>query len=234
MSELPEIPLRIVLADDATVIREGLARLLAEEGFDVVAQVGDADDLLAHVDRDQPDIAIVDIRMPPTFTDEGLVAAQEIRAAHPDVGVLVLSQYVDVAYAMKLVSEESQRIGYLLKDRIADLPELAAALRRIADGGSVVDPSLVAELVAAPAAEDPLAELTAREREVLALLAEGRTDRGIAQLLYITPKTVEAHVRSTFRKLDLPSDATENRRVHAVLTFLRARTYAPARASVDE
>jgi DNA-binding NarL/FixJ family response regulator len=234
MSELPETPLRVVLADDATVIREGLARLLAEEGFDVVAQVGDAGDLLAHVDRDRPDIAIVDIRMPPTFTDEGLVAAQEIRAAHPDVGVLVLSQYVDVAYAMKLVSEESQRVGYLLKDRIADVRELAAALQRIADGGSVVDPSLVAELVAAPAAEDPLAQLTAREREVLALLAEGRTDRGIAQLLYITPKTVEAHVRSTFRKLDLPSDATENRRVHAVLTFLRARTHAPARANADE
>ena len=234
MSEFPETPLRVVLADDATVIREGLARLLAEEGFDVVAQVGDAGDLLAHVDRDQPDIAIVDIRMPPTFTDEGLVAAQEIRAAHPDVGVLVLSQYVDVAYAMKLVSEESQRVGYLLKDRIADVPELAAALQRIADGGSVVDPSLVGELVAAPAGQDPLAELTAREREVLALLAEGRTDRGIATLLYVTPKTVEAHVRSIFRKLSLPSDATENRRVHAVLTFLRARTHAPARANVGE
>ena len=234
MSELTEIPLRVVLADDATVIRQGLARLLAEEGFDVVAQVGDADDLLAHIDRDQPDIAIVDIRMPPTYTDEGLVAAQEIRAAHPDVGVLVLSQYVDVAYAMKLVSEESQRVGYLLKDRIADVPELAAALQRIADGGSVVDPSLVAELVAAPAGQDPLGELTAREREVLALLAEGRTDRGIAQLLYITPKTVEAHVRGIFRKLDLPSDATENRRVHAVLTFLRARTHRPARANAGE
>ena len=234
MSEVPGAPLRVVLADDATVIREGLARLLAEEGFDVVAQVGDAGELLAHVDSDQPDIAIVDIRMPPTFTDEGLAAAQEIRAAHPNVGVLVLSQYIDVAYAMKLVSEESQRVGYLLKDRIVDVPELTAALQRIADGGSVVDPSLVAELVAAPAAEDPLAELTAREREVLALLAEGRTDRGIAQLLYITPKTVEAHVRSTFRKLDLPSDATENRRVHAVLTFLRARTHAPARAKVGE
>jgi DNA-binding NarL/FixJ family response regulator len=234
MSELSEAPLRLVLADDATLIREGLARLLAEEGFDVVAQVGDAGELLARVDRDRPDVAIVDIRMPPSFTDEGLVAAQEIRAAHPDVGVLVLSQYVDVAYAMKLVSEESQRVGYLLKDRIADVPELAAALQRIADGGSVVDPSLVAELVAAPAAEDPLAELTAREREVLALLAEGRTDRGIAQLLYITPKTVEAHVRSTFRKLDLPSNATENRRVHAVLTFLRARTHSPARANAGE
>src|SRR5438128_1440844 len=216
--------MRLILADDATVIREGLARLLAEEGFNVVAQVGDASDLLAQVGLARPDVAIVDIRMPPTDTDEGLVAAQQIRAAHPDVGVLVLSQYVDVAYAMKLVTEGSERVGYLLKDRIVDVPELAAALRRIADGGSVVDPALVAELVSAPSVVDPLAALTQREREVLALLAEGRTDRGIAKLLYVTPKTVEAHVRSIFRKLDLPSDATENRRVHAVLTFLRART----------
>jgi len=222
--------MRLILADDATVIREGLARLLAEEGFDVVAQVGDASDLLAQVGLARPDVAIVDIRMPPTYTDEGLVAAQQIRAAHPDVGVLVLSQYVDVAYAMKLVTEGSERVGYLLKDRIVDVPELAAALRRIADGGSVVDPALVAELVSAPSVEDPLAALTQREREVLALLAEGRTDRGIAKLLYVTPKTVEAHVRSIFRKLDLPSDATENRRVHAVLTFLRARTQAPRTA----
>ena len=216
-------PLRLILADDATLIREGLAHLLVEQGFQVVAQVADASDLLARVELDRPDLAIVDIRMPPTYTDEGLVAAREIRAAHPEVGVLVLSQYVDVAYAMKLVTEGAERVGYLLKDRIVDAPELAAALRRIAEGGSVVDPGLVAELVSAPAAEDPLAELTQREREVLALLAEGRTDRGIAQLLYVTPKTVEAHVRSVFRKLDLPSEATDNRRVHAVLTFLRAR-----------
>jgi DNA-binding NarL/FixJ family response regulator len=234
MSDMPEGGLRVILADDATVIREGLARLLAEEGFDVVAQVGDASDLLARVDLVRPDLAVVDIRMPPTYTDEGLVAAQEIRAAHPDVGVLVLSQHVDVAYAMKLVTKEAERVGYLLKDRIVDVPELAAALRRIADGGSVVDPALVAELVFAPAVEDPLAALTPREREVLALLAEGRTDRGIAQLLYVTPKTVEAHVRSIFRKLDLPSDATENRRVHAVLRFLRARTQAPPPATVGE
>jgi len=215
---------RLILADDATLIREGLARLLAEQGFDVVAQVGDASDLLARVGLDRPDVVVVDIRMPPTYTDEGLVAAQQIRAAHPGVGVLVLSQYVDVAYAMKLVTEESERVGYLLKDRIVDVPELAAALRRIADGGSVVDPALVAELVSAPSVDDPLAELTQREREVLALLAEGRTDRGIAKLLYVTPKTVEAHVRSIFSKLDLPSDAMANRRVHAVLRFLRART----------
>jgi DNA-binding NarL/FixJ family response regulator/class 3 adenylate cyclase len=220
----PTGPLRVILADDATLIREGLARLLAEEGFHVVAQASDAGELLARVESDRPDLAIVDIRMPPTFTDEGLVAAQQIRAAHPDVGVLVLSQYVDVAYAMKLLTEAAERVGYLLKDRIVDAPELAAALRRIAAGGSVVDPALVAELVSAPAAKDPLSELTSREREVLALLAEGRTDRGIAKLLYVTPKTVEAHVRSIFRKLDLPSDATENRRVHAVLAFLRAQT----------
>lgn len=219
--------MRLILADDAAVIREGLARLLTEEGFNVVAQVGDANDLVALVELERPDVVLVDIRMPPSFTDEGLVAAQQIRAAHPDVGVLVLSQYIDVAYAMKLVTEQSSRVGYLLKDRIADLPELVAALRHIADGGSVVDPGLVAELVSAPAVDDPLAGLTKREREVLALLAEGRTDRGIAQLLYVTPKTVEAHVRSIFRKLDLPSDATDNRRVHAVLTFLRMQTREP-------
>ena len=219
--------MRLILADDAAVIREGLARLLTEEGFDVVAQVGDANDLLALVELERPDVVLVDIRMPPSYTDEGLVAAQQIRAAHPDVGVLVLSQHIDVAYAMKLVTEQSSRVGYLLKDRIADLPELVAALRHIADGGSVVDPGLVAELVSAPAVEDPLAGLTKREREVLALLAEGRTDRGIAQLLYVTPKTVEAHVRSIFRKLDLPADPTDNRRVHAVLTFLRVQTREP-------
>jgi DNA-binding NarL/FixJ family response regulator len=216
--------MKIVLADDATVIREGLARVLTEAGLDVVAQVGNATDLIARVDADPPDVAVTDIRMPPTFTDEGLVAAQQIRSAHPQVGVLVLSQFVDVPYALKLLTGGAERVGYLLKDRIVDVPELVAALRRIAEGGSVVDPSLVAELVEAPAAGDPLAELTPREREVLSLLAEGRTDRGIGQALYVTPKTVEAHVRSIFRKLDLPTDATENRRVHAVLTFLRARS----------
>jgi DNA-binding NarL/FixJ family response regulator len=162
--------------------------------------------------------------MPPTFTDEGLVAAQAIGSAHPGVGVLVLSQHIDVAYAMRLVADQTAGVGYLLKDRIANVAELAAAIRRVADGGSVVDPGLVAELLAARSLDDPLAGLTARELEVLALLAEGRTDRGIAGALHVTPKTVEAHVRSVFRKLDLPSDATENRRVHAVLAFLRARS----------
>jgi DNA-binding NarL/FixJ family response regulator len=223
----PRFPLpdlRLLLADDARVIREGLARLLSEAGFDVVAQVGDAQALLAEVAHLRPDVAIVDIRMPPTFTDEGLAAAQRIRAEHPAVGVLVLSQHVDVSYAMKLMTEGMERVGYLLKDRVADVPELAAALRCIADGGSVLDESLVAELVAAPVVEDTLAKLTKRELEVLTLVAEGRRDRGIAQALHITQKTVEAHVRSIFRKLDIPADATENRRVHAVLTFLHARS----------
>jgi DNA-binding NarL/FixJ family response regulator len=212
---------RLIIADDAAMIRQGLARLLTDAGFDVVAQVGDAAELLMRVADLNPDIAIVDIRMPPTFTDEGLVAAQFIRSEHPEIGVLVLSQYVDVAYALKLVTDDAERVGYLLKDRIADVDELADALRRIADGGSVVEPTLVAELLGAA---DPLADLTPREREVLSLIAEGRTDRGIGQLLYVSPKTVEAHVRSIFRKLDLPSDASDNRRVHAVLAFLRAQS----------
>jgi len=216
--------LRVVLADDAVLIRESLARLLDQEGFEVVAQVGNADDLLARVKDEQPDIAIIDIRMPPTHTDEGLTAARRIRQDYQKIAVLVLSQYVDLAYAMTLLAEKSERVGYLLKDRISDVAELVEALHRLADGGSVIEPALVAELVSAPTRNDPLAVLSAREREVLALLAEGRTDRGIAKLLFVTPKTVEAHVRSIFGKLDLPSDAMANRRVHAVLRFLRART----------
>jgi DNA-binding NarL/FixJ family response regulator len=215
--------LRVVLADDAVLIREGLARLLTDSGVDVVAQVSTATELLARVNVDRPDVAIVDIRMPPTYTDEGLVAAQQIRATHPTVGVLVLSQYVDIVYAMKLITEHAERVGYLLKDRLADTGQFISAVRHIADGGSVVDPGLVAELVTAPSAPAPLADLTDRERAVLSLLAEGRTDRGIAQELYLAPKTIETHVRAIFRKLDLPEDATQNRRVHAVLTYLRAQ-----------
>jgi DNA-binding NarL/FixJ family response regulator len=211
---------RVILADDAAVIREGLARLLAEEGVEIAAQVGDAGALIAAVERDPPDAVIVDIRMPPTFSSEGLEAAQAIRDAHPAVAVLVLSQHIDAAYAMKLVDERAERVGYLLKDRIADVAALVEALRRVCAGETVVDPGLVGELLDAPRHEDPLAELTPREREVLALVAEGRTDRGIAEALWITPKTVETHVRSIFGKLDLPKAPLENRRVHAVLTFL--------------
>jgi DNA-binding NarL/FixJ family response regulator len=213
--------MRVILADDAAVIREGLARLLAEREIEVVAQVGTAEELLAAVASDPPDVAVIDIRMPPTHTTEGLDAAQEIRRRYPRVGTLVLSQYVEVDYALKLIDGTSERVGYLLKERIADVSQLISALQEVADGGTVVEPSLVGELLSAPAARDPLAELTPREREVLALVAEGKTDRGIADELVVTRKTVEAHVRSILRKLDLPTDAGENRRVHAVLAYLR-------------
>jgi DNA-binding NarL/FixJ family response regulator len=212
--------MRVMLADDAAVIRQGVARLLAEEGIDIAAQVGDADALLEAVDRDPPDAVIVDIRTP-TYTSEGLAAAQAIRSSHPAVGVLVLSQHIDVAYAMKLLTERGGGVGYLLKDRIADIGMLTSALRRIHAEETVVDPGLVTELLDTPRRTDPLAALTEREREVLALVAEGRTDRGIAEALWITPKTVEAHVRSIFSKLDLPTAPMQNRRVHAVLAFLR-------------
>jgi len=213
---------RVILADDAVVVREGLARLLTERGVEVLAQAGSGDELLRLVATEPPDVAVIDIRMPPTYTNEGLRAAQQIRGAYPKVGTVVLSQYVEVDYALKLVTGTSDRVGYLLKDRMGDVAEFVAALQRVAAGGTVVEPSLVDELLAAPTARDPLAELTPREREVLALVAQGRTDRGIAEELFVTRKTVEAHVRSILAKLDLPTDARENRRVHAVLTFLRA------------
>jgi serine/threonine-protein kinase len=212
---------RVILADDAVVIREGLARLLTDSGVDIVGQAGDAEELRWLVAAQAPDVAVIDIRMPPTFTNEGLVAAQAIRREHPDVGTLVLSQYVEVEYALKLVTETSERVGYLVKDRVADIDEFLVALELVAGGGTVVEPSLVEELLATPAAHDPLRALSERERDVLALMAEGRTDRGIAEQLYVSRKTVEAHVRSILRKLDLPPDANENRRVHAVLLFLQ-------------
>jgi DNA-binding NarL/FixJ family response regulator len=211
---------RVILADDAAIIRQGLARLLADRGIDVVAQAGTADELLQQVAAHHPDIAVIDIRMPPSYSNEGLVAAQTIRQLHPDIGTVVLSQYVDVGYALKLVTATTEGVGYLLKDRIADVDDFVAALEAVADGGTVVEPTLVDELVTAANAGNPLAELTSRERDVLALVAQGRTDRGIAQQLFVTRKTVEAHVRSILRKLDLPTDGAENRRVHAVLTFL--------------
>jgi DNA-binding NarL/FixJ family response regulator len=213
--------MRVILADDAVVIRQGVARLLADEGIEVVAQVDDADALRQAV-REQPvDVVVTDIRMPPEFSDDGLRAAEDIRAEHPEIAVLVLSQYVDVAYAIRLMKEQAGRVGYLLKDRILDMPALIEAMERVAAGEAVVEPSLVDELVNAPKRVDPLAPLTPREREVLALMAEGRTDRGIREALWLSQKTVEAHVRSIFRKLDLPAAPSENRRVHAVLTFLR-------------
>jgi DNA-binding NarL/FixJ family response regulator len=215
--------MRVILADDAVVVRQGLARLLADHGVDVVAETGTAEDLLLLVERHRPDVAVVDIRMPPTYTHEGLRAAREIRERFPAVGTIVLSQYVDVEYALRLVTGASERVGYLLKDRIVEVADVVAALETVAGGGTVVEPTLVAELLAAPVVGDPLGRLTDRERDVLALIAQGKTDRGISEQLFVSRKTVEAHVRNILTKLDLPTDAAENRRVHAALAFLRAR-----------
>jgi DNA-binding NarL/FixJ family response regulator/class 3 adenylate cyclase len=215
-------PVRVVLADDSVLLREGVARLLQEAGFDVVAQSGTADDLLRHVAMHRPDVAFVDIRMPPTQTDEGLRAAKEIREAHPDTGVLVLSQFVEPAYALELLSETAEGLGYLLKDRVADVEEFAAAVRRVAEGGSALDPTVVSQLVGRHRRDDPLADLSPREREVLELMAEGRSNGAIAERLFITLRAVEKHVTSIFVKLRLPATAEDHRRVLAVLALLRA------------
>ena len=216
--------MRVVLADDSVILREGLARLLTEAGFDVAGQAGDAEHLLELVDRHRPDVAIVDIRMPPTFTDEGLRAAHAIRERHPQVGVLVLSQYVRPSYAIELVRDGAERLGYLLKDRVSDIAQLTDSVRRVAEGGSVLDPSVVAQLVGRPrTGDDPLADLTEREREVLALMAEGRTNKAIAERLWITEHTVEKHIKNIFGELRLPSTPDDHRRVLAVLTYLDSR-----------
>jgi DNA-binding NarL/FixJ family response regulator len=214
---------RVVLADDAVILREGLARLLVEAGFDVVGQAADADELLEQIESTSPDVAIVDIRMPPTHTDEGLQAAAEIRAGHPSVGILVLSQYVRPSYALELLSHGTEGVGYLLKDRVSDLAELASSVRRVGEGGSVLDPSVVAQLVERPrSGDDPLEDLTEREREVLSLMAEGRSNRAIGERLFITEHTVEKHVKNILGKLRLPESPDDHRRVLAVLTYLSA------------
>jgi DNA-binding NarL/FixJ family response regulator/class 3 adenylate cyclase len=214
-------PVRVVLADDSVLLREGVARLLDEAGFEVVAQSGTAEDLLRHVAMHQPDVAVVDIRMPPTQTDEGLRAAKEIRARHPDTGVLVLSQYVEPGYAMELLSESAESVGYLLKDRVGDVDEFAAAVRRVSEGGSALDPAVVSQLVGRQRRDDPLADLSPREREVLELMAEGRSNQAIAERLFVTLRAVEKHVTSIFVKLRLPAAAEDHRRVLAVLALLR-------------
>jgi DNA-binding NarL/FixJ family response regulator/class 3 adenylate cyclase len=213
--------MRVVLADDAILLREGVARLLEESGFEVAAQSGTADDLLRHVAMHKPRVAIVDIRMPPTQTDEGLRAAQEIRERFPGTGVLVLSQYVEPGYAMELLAENAEGVGYLLKDRVSDVDEFAAAVRRVGEGGSALDPSGVSQLVGRRRREDPLDDLTPREREVLELMAEGRSNQAISERLFITPRAVEKHVTSIFQKLRLPASSEDHRRVLAVLAFLR-------------
>ncbi|MCM4076173.1 response regulator transcription factor [Paractinoplanes hotanensis] len=214
--------LRVVLAEDDVLLREGIASLLAREGLDVLGQAGDATELMKLVRATRPDLVVVDVRMPPTHTTEGLQAAQQIRTELPGTGVLVLSAYADVDQAMELLAG-GRRIGYLLKSRITDVTEFLAAVERIAGGGSVIDPGLVAELVTARRRDDPLAALSTREREVLAQMAEGQSNSGIARRLWITEGTVEKHVRSVLSKLKLPETDDHHRRVLAVLTFLEAR-----------
>ena len=203
------------------LLREGIARLLEDAGFDVVAQTGSADDVMLKVRSYSPDVVIVDIRMPPTHTDEGLRAAQEIREKHPGTGVLVLSQYVEAAYAMELLAESAEGVGYLLKDRVSDVAEFAAAVRRVAEGGSALDPAIVSQLVGRRRGDDPIDSLTPREREVLELMAEGRSNQGIAERLVVTERAVEKHVTSIFGKLRLPQAPEDHRRVLAVLAYLR-------------
>jgi DNA-binding NarL/FixJ family response regulator len=213
---------RVVLADDAALLREGLARVLTEAGVEVAGQTGTASGLLEAVEQLDPDVAVVDIRMPPTHTDEGLTAADDIHRRFPHVGVLILSQYVEAEYALRLLEGSERSVGYLLKESILVADHLADAIRRVVGGAVVVDPALVAQLLERPRRASPLDELTAREREVLGLMAEGLTDRGIAQRLYVTPKTVETHTRHVFQKLSLPESALDNKRVQAVLAYLRA------------
>jgi DNA-binding NarL/FixJ family response regulator/class 3 adenylate cyclase len=214
--------IRVVIADDSVLLREGIVRLLSEVGFDVVAQSGTADDLLRHVGMHKPHVAVVDIRMPPTYTDEGLRAAAEIRERFPDTGVLVLSQYVEAGYAMDLLSDSAEGVGYLLKDRVSDVEQFAASVRRVAEGGSVLDPDVVSQLIGRRRRDDPLDQLTPREREVLELMAEGRSNQAIADRLFVTLRAVEKHVTSIFTKLDLPASTEDHRRVLAVLAAIRA------------
>jgi DNA-binding NarL/FixJ family response regulator len=212
---------RVVIAEDSVLLREGVARILEDAGFEVVGQAGTADELMLKVRSYTPDVAIVDIRMPPTHTDEGLRAAQEIREKHPGIGVLVLSQYVEPAYAMELLAESAEGVGYLLKDRVSNVAEFADAVRRVGDGGSALDPTIVSQLVGRRRGDDPLSQLTAREREVLGLMAEGRSNQGIAERLVVTERAVEKHVTSIFGKLRLPAAPADHRRILAVLAYLR-------------
>jgi DNA-binding NarL/FixJ family response regulator len=213
---------RVTIAEDSVLLREGLVRLLEDAGLEVVGQSADAGDLLLKVRSYAPDIAIVDIRLPPTHNDEGLRAALAIRAEYPDVGVLVLSQYVEVGLALTLLSESAEGVGYLLKDRIRDIDEFVAAVRRVAAGGSVLDPIIVQTLLSRRRPDDPISKLSPREREILEMMAAGSSNQGIADSLVITVRAVEKHVSNIFDKLDLPSTGGESRRVLAVLTFLRS------------
>ena len=214
--------MRVVIGEDSVLLREGVARLLEDAGVEVVGQAGDAEDLMRKVGAHKPDVAVVDVRMPPTHTDEGLRAAREIRSRHPQTAVLVLSQYVEEAYALDLLSESTERTGYLLKDRVSDVDTFTDAVRRVANGGSALDPEVVALLLGRRRREDPLDALTAREREVLGLMAEGRSNNAIAEALVVTERAVEKHVTSIFSKLNLTPTVEDHRRVLAVLAYMRA------------
>jgi len=213
---------RAVIAEDSVLLREGVERVLRDAGVDVVGSYGTAQALLSRLPSDEPDVAVVDIRLPPTHSDEGMQAALAIRASHPTVGVLVLSQYVEVGLAMKLLAESAEGAGYLLKDRISDVKDFVGAVERVAAGGSAIDPIIVSTLLSKRRSDDVLAELTPREREVLELMAEGRSNQGIAERLVITIRSVEKYVSSIFDKLGLPSGGTDSRRVLAVLIYLRS------------
>jgi serine/threonine-protein kinase len=215
--------MRVVIADDELLLREGLARLLSDAGIDVVGKAATGEELLRRVEATRPDVAIVDIKMPPTHTDEGLAAAGEIRDTYPEMGVLVLSQYLESSYALRLMEHHPERVGYLLKDRVSDIAVLVDGLRRITDGECVIDPTIVARLIRRPRDPDPLAELTEREREVLGSIAEGRSNQGIGAALFLSPKTVESHIRQIFMKLGIEEKADDHRRVLAVLAYLRRR-----------
>jgi DNA-binding NarL/FixJ family response regulator len=217
-----ESRMRVVIAEDSVLLREGISRLLEDSGFDVAGQAGDAEELLRKVGAHKPAVAVIDVRMPPTHTDEGLRAAHRIRAEHPGTAVLMLSQYVEEAYALELLSETTESTGYLLKDRVADVETFTDAVRRVANGGSALDPEVVGLLLGRRRREDPLAVLTPREREVLGLMAEGRSNSAMAEALVVTERAVEKHVTSIFSKLDLPRAVEDHRRVLAVLAFLRS------------
>ena len=214
--------MRVVVADDSPLLREGVVHVLTENGIEVVAQVGDPDGLLSAVDRSQPDLAIVDVRMPPTQTDEGARAAVEIRSRYPKIGVLLLSQVIEAQYALTLLSEHPHGFGYLLKDRVLAIDDFIQSVNRVAAGGTAIDPEVVSQLLGRRRDRDPLDELTPREREILSLMAEGRSNRGVCQKLFLSPKTVESHVHNIFAKLDITADADDHRRVLAVLTYLRS------------
>ncbi|MEU8116390.1 response regulator transcription factor [Micromonospora sp. NPDC048947] len=214
--------MRVVIAEDNPLLRDGIRLLLTDHGISVVSTVDNGDDLLAAIGEHRPDAAVVDVRMPPTFTDEGLRAALAIRAAYPEISVLVFSQWVETRYARQLIAEHPGRVGYLLKDRIVSTDDFVDALRRVADGGTALDPEVVRQLLAAPAVDAGVARLSEREREVLGMLAEGRSNAAICESLHLAPRSVEKHVTAIFTKLDLPQARTDHRRVLAVLRYLNA------------